>query len=150
VDLVIKPHAVDLSEGHSPAPYCPCSVPGMEPRTIARALAAGRLGFGVALVAAPALLARRWVGDDGDRPGAQVFATGLGARDLALAGGTLAALSRGGARPWLAACAAADLGDLVATLRAREDVPAVSVAAVALVAGGAAVAGAWLSAQDDW
>jgi hypothetical protein len=75
---------------------------------------------------------------------------GLGARDLALGGGTLAALSGGGARPWLVASAGADLGDLLATLRHAGDLPASSVASLVAIAGGAAAAGAWLSAQDAW
>jgi hypothetical protein len=122
----------------------------MDPKTLARAIAIGRLGFGALLVAAPELLARRWVGADGGRTGTQVMAMGLGARDLALGGGTLATLSGGGARPWLVASAAADAGDLFATLRHRRDLPAASVAMLVAIAGGAAAAGAWLSAQDAW
>jgi hypothetical protein len=122
----------------------------MQPRTIARAIAAGRAGLGATLVAAPSLLAGAWVGRDGRRPAAQVLAMGLGARDLALAVGVLTSLSRGGARPWVAASAAADLGDLVATLRARRDLPGLSVAGLTLIAGAGAALGAWLSAQDDW
>lgn len=122
----------------------------MEPRTIARVIAAGRLGFGALLVGAPGVAARSWVGAAGDTAGAQTVATGLGARDLALAAGVLASLERGGARPWLIASAFADLGDLAATLRFRRDIPASSVAALIAIAGGAAAVGAWLSAQDDW
>jgi hypothetical protein len=122
----------------------------MQPRTIARIVAAGRVGFGIGLLAVPGAIARRWVGADGARPGAHPLAAGLGARDLALGAGTLVALDRGGARPWLVGSAAADLGDLVATLRSRDAVPAVSVAATVVVAGGSAALGAWLASQDDW
>jgi hypothetical protein len=122
----------------------------MDPKTLARSIAIGRLGFGALLVVNPELLARRWVGADGGRTGTKVMAMGLGARDLALAGGTLAALAGGGARPWLVASAAADAGDLAATLRHRADLPGSAVAALLAIAGGAAVAGAWLSAQDAW
>jgi len=122
----------------------------MEPRTIARVIAAGRLGLGLALVAAPTAIARQWVGRDGERSGAAVLATGLGARDLALGAGTLAALSGGEPRPWLIASTAADAADLLATIRGREALSTVAVAGVGLLAGGAAVVGAWLSAQDDW
>jgi hypothetical protein len=122
----------------------------MEPRTIARAVAAGRIGFGVLLLAAPRRIAARWTGPAGDAPEAGAIAMGVGGRDIALAAGTLAALDRGGARPWLLAAAAADLGDLVGTLRYRKDFPATSVAALVALAGGGAAIGAWLSAQDDW
>src|SRR4051794_12405007 len=121
----------------------------MDPKTLARSIAIGRLGFGALLLARPELLARRWVGADGGRTGTQVMAMGLGVRDLALGGGTLASLSSA-ARPWLVASAAADAGDLLATLRHRRDLPAVSVAMLVAIAGGAAAAGAWLSAQDAW
>ena len=40
--------------------------------------------------------------------------------------------------------------DLLATLRHRSDLPAASVAMLVAIAGGAAAAGAWLSAQDAW
>ena len=122
----------------------------MEPRTIARAIAAGRIGFGAVLVAAPGRVTPRWVGTRNDGPGAQAIATGVGARDLVLAAGVLTALDRGGARPWLVGSALADLGDLVGTLRARRDLPATSVAALVALAGGAAAVGGWLAAQDDW
>jgi hypothetical protein len=122
----------------------------MSPRTIARLVAAGRLGFGIALVATPGLIAPRWIGREGDGPGAHTLATGLGARDLVLAAGVLNALERGGARPWLIGSALADLGDLAATLRARRELPAASVAALIALAGGASLVGAWLAAQDDW
>jgi hypothetical protein len=125
--------------------------PPMDPASIARAIAAGRVGFGVALVAAPGLLARGWVGSDGGRPGSKVLATGLGARDIALAVGVLTNLSKGAAaRPWVAASAAADFGDFVATFRARRDIPSFSAVSLLVIAGGAAAAGAWLSTQDDW
>ena len=123
----------------------------MSPRTIAKVIAAGRIGFGVVLVAAPGALARRWVGADGETAGAQVMATGLGARDLALGGGVLTSLANGtGARPWLVGSAAADLGDLLATLRHRRELPGTSVLTLVALAGGSAAVGAWLSAQDDW
>jgi hypothetical protein len=122
----------------------------MDARTIARLIAASRVGIGLGLVVAPAPIARRWVGADGRRPTAGVLAMGLGARDLALGAGTLAALSGGEPRPWLIACATADAADLVATLRGRRALSGVAVAGVGLIAGGAAAVGAWLSAQPDW
>src|SRR4051795_9091426 len=122
----------------------------MDTRTLARAIAVGRLGFGIALVAAPRLLTSGWVGEDAHRAGVQAVATGLGARDLVLAAGVLSSLSRGGAKPWVAASATADLGDLVGTLRCRRELPAMGVIGLTLIAGGSAALGAYLSAQDDW
>jgi hypothetical protein len=122
----------------------------MEPRTIARAIAVGRLGFGAVLVAAPAVIARPWVGADGDTPGAQTLAMAVGARDIALGAGVLSALANGGARPWLVGSAAADLTDLVATLRSARSLPASSVALLVTIAGGSAAVGGWLVTQDDW
>ena len=51
---------------------------------IARFVAAGRIGFGVALIVAPERVTSLWLGSDAGRPGARVVTRGLGARDLAL------------------------------------------------------------------
>ena len=78
-----------------------------------------------------------------------MLAIALGGRDVALALGTLRALSAGhGAGPWLRAGIVADLADLVATLRARDRLPPIAVPAVAL-AGGSILLGAWLQAAAD-
>lgn len=124
----------------------------MEPRTVATSIAAGRLAIGLALMAAPAAVARHWVGpDEGDRAGARTLASGLGVRDFVLGAGVLAALRGGdGAAAWLAASAAADVGDLLFTLRERSHLPGSSVVGTALLAGGSAAAGAWVLAQGDW
>src|SRR3954468_5308803 len=106
----------------------------MDPRSLARSIAIGRLGFGALLVATPGVLARAWIGETGDTPGAQALATAVGARDLALGAGVLGALSRGGARPWLIGSAAADFADLVGTLRARKGIPSTSVATLVVIA----------------
>ena len=96
-----------------------------EPRTLAGLQAAGRLAIGASLAAAPRLLAGGWVGGAADRRPGQVLAIGLGARDVALALGTLQALgARRGATAWLRAGIVADLADLVATLRARDELAA--------------------------
>ncbi len=123
----------------------------MEPRIIATSIAGGRLAIGLTLMAAPAAVARHWVGPDGDRVGAKTLASGLGVRDFVLGVGVLSALREGeGVRQWLIASAVADLGDLLFTLRERDGLPGSSVAGTAALAGGSAVAGAWLAAQGDW
>jgi hypothetical protein len=87
----------------------------MDPAIIARVLARGRVGFGLVLTAAPLRLTRAWLGDDAERTAAQILARSLGARDLALGVGALAA-ARDDREAWLLAGLAADTADLVATL----------------------------------
>lgn len=123
----------------------------MEPKTIARAVAVGRVGFGLAMIAAPGRVAHSWVGDHADNPSSHVLVRGFGARDLALGAGALAALASGdGVRPWLVAATAGDLADLAATLVGGSALPRSGLIGTAALAGGAAALGAWLSAQDDW
>jgi hypothetical protein len=79
-----------------------------------------------------------------------VLAIGLGARDVALALGTLRALSsRRGTAAWLRAGILADGGDLFATLRARDSLPPLAVPVVAAIAGGSVLLGAYLQAALD-
>ena len=117
----------------------------MTARTLAGLQAAGRILLGGGLAAAPSLVAGGWVGSVADRPGGRALATGRGARDVAIALGTLAALRNAhGARPWLRAGMLADAADLAATLRARDGLPPVAVPVVAALAGGSVALGAWL------
>ena len=81
-----------------------------------------RIAYALGLLAAPARVARPWLGADADRPAAEVALRGLGMRDLALATGALTAAATGGqTRWWLAACAAGDAADLASTLGADGD-----------------------------
>jgi hypothetical protein len=86
----------------------------MDPAIIARGVAAGRVGFGLVLTAAPLRLTRTWLGADAERTGAQILARSLGARDLALGLGALAA-DRDQVERWLLGGMIADASDLVAT-----------------------------------
>jgi hypothetical protein len=109
--------------------------------SLARAIGAGRVGFGLALLAAPERFAEPWLGRDARRAGAVVAVRGLGARDLALGMGTVAAASE--ALPaWVAASLAGDLGDLVATVTAGHGVPASGRVLVGGLAAGAVALGA--------
>ena len=122
----------------------------MTARTLAGLQAAGRLLLGGGLAAAPSVVAGGWVGGVADKPGGRALATGLGARDVAIAAGTLAALRNGhGARPWVRAGMLADAADLVATLRMRGALPPVAVPAVVALAGGSVALGAWLHRSLD-
>jgi hypothetical protein len=107
---------------------------------LALPIALGRVAFGVVLTAAPDRIAPLWVGESG--PAARLLMTALGARDLALGLGAVAALRRGsGARGWMLGGVAADLADLAATLRWRAAVPPRAAAAVTVLAGGGALGG---------
>lgn len=118
----------------------------MTPRDIAIQQAAGRAVLGAALTLVPGVAARGWIGADASRPGTQVVTTAMGARDLAIALGVAGALRSGrGARPWLLAGALADTADLVATVRARDDLSAVAVVGVGALAAGSAAVGVWLA-----
>jgi hypothetical protein len=122
----------------------------MTARTLARLQAYGRVALGGGLVVAPSLVAGGWVGGVADKRDGQALAIGLGARDVALALGTLRALSTGrGAAPWLRGGIIADAADLVATLRARDSLPPLAVPAVAAIAGGSALLGAYLQSALD-
>jgi len=102
-------------------------------------LALGRVAIGAALVASPrSKIGTGWVGGDAERPSVSLLMRAVGARDVALGLGTLAALRQGGAlRPWLIGASLADATDLVATLGAGKAVPAQGRAGIALLASGA-------------
>jgi hypothetical protein len=113
----------------------------------ATAVAVGRVALGVTALAWPSVPARPWVGAAADDVAAQVFGRALGARDLALGLGALAALQgpaaeAGSARAWVAAGALSDALDVVASLKSWPDLPRVTRWLVAASAGGAALAGA--------
>ena len=122
----------------------------MEPRTIARLIALGRVAIGAVLVAAPERAGERWIGDTSRSGGAQVIIAGVGARDLALGLGTAWALGGGeGERPWLLAGVVADTTDLVVTLRHRDAISVSALIGVGVIAGGSAALGLWLQSAVD-
>jgi hypothetical protein len=113
----------------------------------ATAVAAGRVALGVTALAWPAVPARPWVGAAADGVAARVFGRALGARDLALGLGALAALQgpaagAGSARAWVAAGALSDALDVAASLASWRELPRVTRWLVVASAGGAALAGA--------
>ena len=120
----------------------------MEPQTIARVIAVGRVAIGAALVVVPGRVGAGWIGDVSERPGTQVALAAVGARDVALGAGTaLAAGGKGGAKAWLLASAGSDVVDLLATLRHREALSPAAVIGVGALAGGSAAAGLWLASR---
>ena len=94
----------------------------MNAAVTARLVAAGRIGFGVALIVAPGRVTSPWLGRDASRAGARVLSRGLGSRDLALGVGALV-VSEDQLRLWMAAGIVADTADLAATLAAGDALP---------------------------
>ena len=120
----------------------------MRPSTLAIGFGAGRALVGVALLAAPAPIARAWVGAD-DTP-ATVLTRSLGARDLVMGAGLVLAAARGGdASRWLAGGVLADSVDGIFTLAAGDDIPSNGRVATTALAGGSALFGAWLARAID-
>jgi hypothetical protein len=120
-------------------------------RNVATAIAAGRVVLGTVLLVAPERIGRSWIGPAGTERSVEVMARAVGVRDVAIGVGGAVALMSGSdsARAWMLAAAAADLGDLVATLLARDVLPAQGVAGVGALAGGSAVLCAATAATLD-
>jgi hypothetical protein len=121
------------------------SIPALMRRG-ALTVAAGRVALGLTALAWPAVPARPWVGASADDLAARVFGRALGARDIALGLGALAALrpdaEPGSAASWVAAGALSDALDVAASLASWRDLPRVTRWLVAASAGGAALTGA--------
>jgi hypothetical protein len=117
------------------------SIGRMNARAALTTLAVGRLAIGAALVAKPrSRVGAGWVGEESQRPATALLFRSVGARDMALGLGTLAAARNGSPlRPWLLGATLADVVDLVATFAAGKAVPAKGKAAIAVLAGGAIV-----------
>ena len=108
------------------------------------AVAAGRVAIGLTALAWPWVPSRPWVGAGADDLVARVFGRALGARDVALGLGTLAALRRsadepGPASAWVAAGAVSDALDVVASLSSWRELPRVGRWLVVLSAGAASL-----------
>ncbi len=120
---------------------------GMSLNRLVTGYSALRIAYAVALLAAPGRTARPWLGAAPATPGGEVAVRGLGARDLAISAGALAAANRGGqTRWWLAACAASDAVDVAATLAADgEGLPPRAKLGTAIAAGVFGAVGATLA-----
>ncbi|HEX5224211.1 MAG TPA: hypothetical protein VFW29_03680 [Solirubrobacteraceae bacterium] len=119
------------------------------PRRAALLMSAGRAALGAAVLASPANVTARWLGERNARlPVVRDLAISLGARDVALGiAGIYARDDRRLGPRVLAACAAVDAADVVGTLVARRHLPAAGVAGTVAVAGGAALYGAALARE---
>jgi hypothetical protein len=120
----------------------------MQPGPVAIALGAGRVAFGVAMLAAPAPITRAWVGADGAP--STVLIRCLAGRDIVIGAGLVLTVARGGdPTTWLAGGVLADTVDGVSTLAAGDDIPRNGRIATAALAGGAALLGALLASAVD-
>jgi hypothetical protein len=102
-------------------------------------IALGRLALGTALLAAPKqVVGTGWVGDEAKRPAAAVLLRAVGARDVAIALGTLVALrKRTPLTLWIVGATLSDGTDFFATLGAGQALPASARAGVGAIAGSA-------------
>jgi hypothetical protein len=122
----------------------------MEARDLAVGLAGGRIAIGVVSLLAPGFVGRAMMGRRGDSGGTRLFLRVVGARDLALGIGVLAALDRNApVHGWLRASAVVDGLDAAGSLLARDYLrPTVFPAAAAAATAGALLSG-WLAGQLD-
>ena len=111
-------------------------------RKAAAAWALGRIGYAAGVIAAPTRFAGPWLGDSLSSGGGRVGAKTMVTRDGLMAAGVLASAYTGRpVRPWIAACAASDLGDIAFTLAERDELPDGSARMTAAVAGVAMLSG---------
>ena len=109
---------------------------------VLRLYAIGRIVFGVASLAAPAITGATLAGPGGALPDAQAFLRGMGAREVGLGLGLLAATrSNGPARRWVIAGLLADAGDIAGIAGAWRHMPPAKRWLGLGTAGAAAAAG---------
>jgi len=120
----------------------------MDARDLAVGLAGGRIAIGVVSLLAPGLVGRAMIGAEGDSGGTRLFLRAVGARDLTLGIGVLAALDRGApVHGWLRASAVADGLDAAGSLLARDHLRSTVVPAAAGAATAGALLSGWLAGQ---
>jgi hypothetical protein len=114
-------------------------------RHAGRAIAAGRIATGLALLVAPGRISRLWAGDLG--PAGEVLTRCVGVRDLVMGAITLHTIDHPQVGPrWVATCAVADAVDGAASLAARRALPPFGAVGVPITGFGAAAAGLAASA----
>jgi hypothetical protein len=119
----------------------------VSPRRAAWLLGAGRAVLGLAIIGAPEQVTAHWLGkDNAEMPIVARMARMMGARDLALGVASLLTLGDSVAGPRvIAACAAVDTVDTVATILARPVLPRRGMLAAATVGAGTAAACLYVS-----
>jgi hypothetical protein len=115
------------------------------------AVAGLRIAYGAALALAPARTTRAWLGSGGAVPGGSVAVRALGAREIVLHGGAVAAaLGDAPVAPWLIGSMAGDVSDIAATFAAGDGLPdGAPVKTLAVAGASAALTVAVLAVLDD-
>ena len=122
----------------------------MEDRDLAKLLAWGRIGLGIAGALMPARFVRLWTGRVAPGFPTDMATRGLAVRDLAIGAGILHALDGGSAvRPWLHASAAADAADAVGTLTSMKELGGLRAVGLLGLEVGAAIVGLSLAESLD-
>ncbi|MBW3607600.1 MAG: hypothetical protein KY463_04480 [Actinobacteria bacterium] len=122
----------------------------MSARDLGRALAAGRVAIGVALLVAPRLSLGVWIGRDAASGPVVAPGRALGIREVVLGGLALHVVDRPRvAARMLRAVAVCDAVDLAATVAVRRSLSPVAVAAISAMALAAAAGQLWAAAQLD-
>lgn len=122
----------------------------MDDRDLLRKLSIMRLAIGISLFAAPRLAVKVWTGESSDSPALVLAARALGAREVALAAGTLAAMENGGAaRRWVEAAVIADAADALSVLGRLPGMAPIQRLGQLVGAGGAAILGIKIASSID-
>jgi hypothetical protein len=119
----------------------------MDLESMAKQLCVSRISFGAGLILAPGMYARFWAGPGASERWSRVLARSLGARELALGAGGLAALRAGEAADterWVLANAVTEAADVAVNLAIAPRTPA-RIAGAVLAAANTAVLAAWLA-----
>lgn len=121
----------------------------MDAVKVARAVSAGRLAFGVGMMAVPAKVMGGWVGDaEARRPAMDMLTRSFGAREILLGFiGVHVAGTKGVGKRTIGTMAFMDLTDLAVTVAHRRSLPKAALPIMAGVAGGAVVAQAWAARE---
>jgi hypothetical protein len=115
---------------------------------VAKAVSAGRLAFGVGMMAAPSAIMRGWVGSDADRPTFDLVTRSLGAREVLLGFiGVHVADRPGVGKRTIGAMAFLDATDLVVSLAHRKSLPKSALPIITAVAGGAVASQVWAARE---
>ncbi|MEX0791445.1 MAG: hypothetical protein WD178_11790 [Actinomycetota bacterium] len=119
-------------------------------KTVAYGLGVSRVAIGSVALAVPGFAMKTWLGVDAGSGPVKAMGLAIGARDLALGAGTLAALrSNTSGKVWLYGGVLSDAADAVATVRAFSSNPRNPRMLIALAAAGAAAGGAWAARQAN-
>lgn len=112
---------------------------GTDTRRVATYLGRGRAGIGLAMMLAPGVAGRSWIGPAGAEPGARMFVRVAGIRDAVLGVGTAIAAGQGrGGGDWLSMAAVCDAGDALFSLATPGLPKRVRLVGVMLAAGAVA------------